>query len=392
MLKRLIAITLACAIPVPRQSPHPPTQAPNYSEAHSPAENAPSHSPIPINGPVKSDTSNPHSGQAGTDNKEQKISVVSIPTVSVAQPTKSFGDHILEWGPWLFNLLLVLVGTFQVWLLYRTWEKVRDQEARMAETVGQMKIQAEWMEAQVRQMGTQTVILNDSVTASEKSAEAGHAAARAAQGSADAAIAQIRIMKDQERGRLAIRFIEQPEISGPDSILEGKYALRVYAFVENLGRTKAFDVRAYGIVDIVSNPRGTSHDIGFLQDFPQIIDEGQKTHLLKLGGFGRAFEDFGTFSGGFTAIDEEIVQKTRNGTAFIQVSGALHYDDIFGDPQSTTFMFVWRSVGDDDGGKWLTRSFWLDCSPRYREEQKPNQDKLAGPARPHASPPDSSGE
>jgi hypothetical protein len=175
--------------------------------------------------------------------------------------------------------------------------------------------------------------------------------------------------KDRERARLGIRNIEVPEVSGPENILEGMCPLRVCAFVENFGHSKAFNVRAYGILDIVSNPKCNSHEAGFLQAFPQIIDEGPEKHSLKLGGFGREFEDIAS-TGDSLAIPQETVKQIRDGKAFIQASGMLTYEDIFGDSQTFPFCFIWKSVGDDDGGKWLTRSFWLDCSPHASQQDK----------------------
>jgi hypothetical protein len=187
------------------------------------------------------------------------------------------------------------------------------------------------------------------------------ATAQAAQKSADAANAQIQFMKDKERARLVIRRLDIPEIYPPESILEGRRPLKVRVSVENLGASRAFNVRAYGMFNILSNPNGGPHEVGFLQDFPPIVDYGKDVHPLSLGGFGREFEDFAS-TGDFISITDEMAQQLRNGKIFIQASGLLVYEDVFGDTIEYPFRFVWRSIGDDDGGKWLTRSRWLDFS------------------------------
>ena len=178
-----------------------------------------------------------------------------------------------------------------------------------------------------------------------------------------AANAQIAMMKETERARLVIRFVNDPEIGKPEDILEGSIPLRVFFFVENIGKSKAFNARASGVVDIVSDPEKGSHEDGFFQAFPQIIDEGSEKHRLSLAGFGIEFEDdFST--GDFQAIPREIAAQIREGKkAFIQASGLLIYEDIFGDPHQTPFRLAWKSRGDDAGGMWLTRSVWVDYSP-----------------------------
>lgn len=179
---------------------------------------------------------------------------------------------------------------------------------------------------------------------------------------AKAANAQIQIMKDKDRGQLIIRTMDEPEITGSNSFIGGSCALRVRVFVENIGSSKAINIRAYGILDIVSTPTGGSHESGFLQVFPHIIDNGETRHPLNVGGFGREFEGVAS-TGDYIAISEETAQRLRDGKDFIKATGVLIYQDIFKDSHTTPFHFVWKSVGDDDGGKWLTRSFWVDSSP-----------------------------
>jgi hypothetical protein len=258
------------------------------------------------------------------------------------------------------NWALVLVGGITGWFVYKTLRAIKKQ--------------AEIMEAQAtdaRESGTQTfAVLKEQTDNLLISAKAATVTAMAANDSAKAANAQIQAMKDRERARLGIRSIDVPEVFGPERILEGMCHLRVCAYVENLGHSKAFNVRVYGILDIVSDPESCPREKGFLQPFPQIIDEGPRQHLLKLGGFGREFEDVAS-SGDAMAVSKEMIREIRDGKAFIQASGKLAYQDIFGDGHTIPFRFVWKSVGDDDGGKWLTRSFWLECNPPSDEQDEP---------------------
>jgi len=255
------------------------------------------------------------------NNDEHSVKLTSLPPVTILDKEKTFWNYFFDWGPWAFGLVLAVAGVWQLILLRVTWKTIQAQKEEMA---------------------AQTQILRDSV-----------AAARG----------QVQITKESERARLGIRTIDAPEVSGPEIILNGKCPLRVCVFVENLGRSKAFNVKAYGALIILPCPTAEAPEAGFLQVFPQIIDDGMGKHPLKLGGVGREFEDF-TSTTDFLAIPKETVQDLRDGNAFVHVCGMLSYDDIFGDSHTAPFRFIWKSVGDDDGRKWLTRSFWMDMSSR----------------------------
>jgi len=251
----------------------------------------------------------------------------------------------LEW----FTGVLAFVGFLQVGTMI--WQAIL-----LWKTRGDIHAQADLMKEQVRD-----------------ARESGRQTFSVLKEQADTALIQTNAAKERERARLGIRSLDVPKVLGPESILDGMRPLRVCAFVENFGRSKAFNARAYGILDIVSDPNSRPRERGFLQYFPQIIDEGSVKHPLKLGGFGREFEDVAS-SGDALLVSEEMIQEIRNGNTFIQASGKLAYEDIFGDSHTVPFRFVWKSVGDDDGGKWLTRSFWLDCRPPSNEQDDPDPD------------------
>lgn len=193
--------------------------------------------------------------------------------------------------------------------------------------------------------------------------ETARVTAKAATDSAKAASTQIKIGKETERAKLVIRYLDAPEISAPERIMEGKRGLWVRGWVENLGRSKAFSVRACGLIDIVSDPAGGAHEIGFLQDFPQIVSDEPRKYKLNLSGFGREFEGVATVSDRMW-ISDKMAEQIRNGDIFVKATGLLSYEDIFGDAHETPFLFVWKSFGNDDGGRWRIDSRWFDSSPR----------------------------
>jgi hypothetical protein len=169
--------------------------------------------------------------------------------------------------------------------------------------------------------------------------------------------------KDRERARLVIRHVKDPEIGKPEHILEGRVPLWVRFPVENIGNSKALNARASAVVDIISDPEKGTYGEGFFQVFPQIVDDGSEKHWLTLTGFGSEFDDLGS-SSDFLSLPQGIVTQVREGKkVFIQASGLLVYEDIFGDSHRTPFRLVWKSRGDDSGETWLNRSTWVDYSP-----------------------------
>lgn len=283
----------------------------------------------------------PQSGGANGSTDKQSLNadvrIVQVPAKDAYDKTAIGISAVLG----VIGIVGVIFGFRTLSYLRGEAEEMQQQRRLMAKTLVAIKRQA-------LSMRRQTTLLR-------KSAEAAEASAVFARD-------QMRADKERERGRLVIRSIDAPEIFPPENILDGHRPMKVRAFVENLGRSKAFSVRAYGVVNVLSNPKGGDHEDGFAQHFPQIIDEGNERHVLNLGGFGREFEDIGS-SSDLIVIPDELAQRIRKGEAFVQASGLLTYQDVFGGDHATPFRFVWRSMGDDAGEAWLTRSSWIDCSP-----------------------------
>src|ERR1700722_14520274 len=82
------------------------------------------------------------SGKLGNDDRENSVKITAIPPIAIADKQKTRLDHLYDWGPWAFNLGLVVVGTGQVWFLYRTLKTVQQQ-------ANTMKLQTDLMERQM---------------------------------------------------------------------------------------------------------------------------------------------------------------------------------------------------------------------------------------------------
>jgi hypothetical protein len=118
--------------------------------------------------------SNPDAEKPSAEDASNSVTVRKLPTVSV-------GKDWADWSYWGFGGLLVIVGGSQVLFLYRTLKAIQTQAGHMER---------------------QTKALEDSVAAAQKSA--------------DAAKAQIQMMKSKERGRLRIEFGHIDLVNDPD--------------------------------------------------------------------------------------------------------------------------------------------------------------------------------
>lgn len=129
-----------------------------------------------------------------------------------------------------------------------TLEEMRFQRKATTDALGK----------QTYEMGEQAAALRSSVDVARENAEA-------AKKSANAALQQIKAMKDRERARLVVRSMSIPELVPS---LEEQKAIVVNVHVANEGATKAFNVRAYAMLDIVNNRNGGPYGIGFQQISP----------------------------------------------------------------------------------------------------------------------------
>src|SRR5260370_3553965 len=140
MLKYLtiLAVLAAALFPTPGKAVESSAQGADKSESQgNKASTAPS---LPlVNKPIQPGASDPYGGIVAAEDKEHSVKLTSLAPVALSDKPKSFWGHVLDWGPWIFNLGLVIVGGFQIWLLKRTWKTVQRQtvlqEASMTQWV-----------------------------------------------------------------------------------------------------------------------------------------------------------------------------------------------------------------------------------------------------------------
>jgi hypothetical protein len=68
-----------------------------------------------------------YGGQQAPDNSEHSVKLTSLPPITLADKNKTIWDYVFDWGPWVFNMLLVIVGGLQIWLLFITWKTITRQ-------------------------------------------------------------------------------------------------------------------------------------------------------------------------------------------------------------------------------------------------------------------------
>lgn len=205
----------------------------------------------------------------------------------------------------------------------------------------------------------------------ERQTKAAEDATKATQQTVETGLIQTRAMKDRERARLVVRGPSIPELLPS---LESLKAIVVDLYVANEGTTKAFNARAYAVLNIVSSRDGGPYEIGPQQEFPGTLsntDNVAQLPKIDITSFGPEF-------GSHIHVDSIIEQKLRAGKLFIQVSGMVTYMDIYDDSHESPFKYIWVSAGDDDGARWLTRSTWYDLGVTKRDVDADRIDQNPG--------------
>jgi hypothetical protein len=122
MLSMLLALMQALP-PVPRQAATSSAGTSGHIQSQTNANKTPpAQSPPSVNANA-APSHDVNRSEQGTDNSQHSISVSKLPTVTVSSPKRDWAD----WGYWAFNLLLVVVGIFQVILLVFTWKTIQRQ-------------------------------------------------------------------------------------------------------------------------------------------------------------------------------------------------------------------------------------------------------------------------
>jgi hypothetical protein len=251
MLKRLAILAVILAV---AQAPVPiPGQTTNHSAGNGgaiqqqsgkgktptqpTASLASQNQPAPAKG---------NAGDQGTKEDGNTVAVSKLPTVSIS---KDWADK----SYWGFSGLLVVVGGFQVWLLWHTLRAIKRQANTMdVQATEAKKSSAETLAAIKEQ--------NDNLLISAKAATV---MAMASNKSAKAALAQIEMMKDKERARVEIKTfgLELQRVG------EEFWHIKTTIELRNVGEGRAYIRLGMGSIEVVGDgiPEPYSKSVDILE-------------------------------------------------------------------------------------------------------------------------------
>lgn len=220
----------------------------------------------------------------------------------------------LEWFTGILALVGILqVGTmiWQAWLLRGTLEQIRVQAGHM---------------------GEQTGILKDSVAA--------------AQTSADAAAAQIEMMKSKERAQFRIQFADLYLKPDYKYVEYGGYPVSFSVIMD--GTTRAYILEENIVASIATGEeRKYRMGMGLPRNFTPEMSPFRGITYIQTNEFPPKIE-----------ADEAKMRLVFDNKLFIEVQGSIYYRDLFGDHWSLTFRRFWKYNSFLTGDKNATGGYW----------------------------------
>jgi len=83
--------------------------------------------------PYKPVKEQPPACQIPDENADQRVKLTDIPPISIVKTPKDWLDHVFDWGPWVFNFLLVIVGGIAGYFAWQTLGAIHRQADLMKE-------------------------------------------------------------------------------------------------------------------------------------------------------------------------------------------------------------------------------------------------------------------
>jgi len=190
-------------------------------------------------------------------------------------------------------------------------------------------------------------------------------AAKGAGEAADAAITQIKTMKDRERARLSVCEVFKPLLafnSRPNEFFP--IPMKVTLYLINDGNSPAFNVRAEGHVfaeKLIDEPTlcvSDDREDWYRLAVPGTIREIGNSSRTEIIVTCRA----DTKRENSQPIDNATAAALMEGHLTLMIGGEISYEDIFGDEHKTPFLFLWEVRGEEGIGRWGVDSSWVDLS------------------------------
>ena len=159
MLKRLAILGLLLALlpalaPIPGQAVKAAAQGSDKNQDQSQSKQGATTQtpPLTIKNPPQS--ADPNGEQVAAEDKEQSVKLTWLPPITITDKQKTRWEYFFDWGPWVSNALLAVVGILQVVLLYFTWKTIARQ-AKM-----QQASMMQWID--LKPNGIQTIVRSKS--------------------------------------------------------------------------------------------------------------------------------------------------------------------------------------------------------------------------------------
>lgn len=133
----------------------------HFMQARPPNHSAPtsqpaSNSPKTLQGDIGNIKPRETAGVPGTAG-ERDVKVLELPAIQIAKERKGWLDHVFEWGPWVFGLMLVGVGVGQAVI-------ARGQAILMERQVELATVQTRLMDTQTRVLQQQAGFAQQTMT------------------------------------------------------------------------------------------------------------------------------------------------------------------------------------------------------------------------------------
>jgi hypothetical protein len=228
------------------------------------------------------------------------VNVGKIPAVTVTPPKRDWAD----WGYWIFSALLVVVGSFQVGLLWRT--------------LGAIRTQASLMERQAEANEETVAATRDNAIAAKDGAEAAKANAEAAKASAN--------------------FLINTERAWVDARLMQNQGYAYTLVVTNCGRTVA-KIKEWSLSPKTAQWTGAVPPPEELFEFSSVM---RRSKLLPPSDKEWPAESFNLA----LQIGDSVVNRARRKEIGIAYYGVIRYDDISDKPHETFFCYWYNAASD----------------------------------------------
>ena len=244
------------------------------------------------------------------EDNSKPVKVGELPPISIR---KDQSDELASNFNIIFSALLVAVGAFQAWFLYRT--------------LGAMRRQADSMDDQAG-------LLKESVAAANSNAQAASENAVAAQ-------ENVKLVRDQLRAtQIAERAWVVP-IIGSIQETENKGTFQIVCELTNNGRTPAWVTAAGSVGMVLSNGK----ELPTVPSYTLMGPFTKKGTLLAVGG---------SLPQGFP-LSNDVLAKAVKQEIMLFVAGFIEYTDIYGEAHRTSYCHQLKRSQD------LTRKDPLDA-------------------------------